>query len=121
MAGDPADRRQRLQMLGARIGRQKQEEDQVDRAAVDRFVVEGFGKPSEQAVDSLQTFHFAVRNGDSMAESGRAELLPLRNTRQDHRRIDVEPLSRETGELRQQRLLASARKRGLDRVEIEEI
>ena len=43
VARHPADRRQRLQMLGAGIGRRQQQEDEVDRAAVDRLVVERLG------------------------------------------------------------------------------
>ena len=39
MANDAADRRQRLQMFGARVRRRQQEEDEIDRLAVDRLVI----------------------------------------------------------------------------------
>ena len=40
MADQPADRRQGLQMLGAGVGRRQQQEDEVDRSAIDRLVVD---------------------------------------------------------------------------------
>ena len=49
VADHPADRRQRLQMLGAGVGRRQQQEDEVDRLAVDRLVVDRLGQPHDQA------------------------------------------------------------------------
>ena len=52
VARHPADRRQRLQMLGAGIGRRQEQEDEIDRPPVDRLVIDRFAQPREQAVDA---------------------------------------------------------------------
>ena len=89
--------------------------------AVDRLIIERLGEPREQAVNLLQALDLAVRDRDALAEPGRTELLALGEAREDRRRVELEPLAGEIGELLQQRLLAAARKARLDRVEIEEI
>ena len=121
MAGDPADRRERLQMLGAGIGRRQQQEDEIDRPAVDRLVVDRLGEPREQAVDPVQPLDLAVRDRDALAESGRAQLLALGEAGEDRGRVDAEPLRRRDWRAAAAATLVAARKRGLDRVEIEEI
>src|SRR5690348_832886 len=108
-------------MVGAGIGRRKEQKDEIDGTAVDRLVVERLGKAREQAVDLLYALDLAMRNCDSVPKAGRAELLTLGDARENCGRIEIEPLRRKAGELLQQRLLASARKARLDRVEIEEI
>ena len=49
VAREAADRGQRLQMLGPRIGRRKQQEHEVDRPPVDRLIVDRLGEPQERA------------------------------------------------------------------------
>jgi hypothetical protein len=83
MAHDPADRGERLEMLGAGIGRGEQQENQIDRDSVDRLIADRVRKADEQTIDLRQAFDFAVRDGDSLAEAGRAELLALPDRCQD--------------------------------------
>ena len=97
-------------MLGAGIGRRQQQEDEVDRAAVDRLVIDRLAQPREQAIDPRQALDLAVRDRDALAEPGRAQLLALVEARQHRRRIDAEPLAGEIGELLQQRALVAAGK-----------
>ena len=93
MTRNPADRRQRLEVIRARFRRRQQQEDEVDGTAVDRLIIERFGEPDEQAVDLLQPVDLAMRNGDALAEPGRPELLALRQAREDRRGIESEPSS----------------------------
>ena len=82
-------------MLGAGVGRREEQEDEIDRAAVDRLVVDRLGKPREQAVDLRQAVDLAVRNGDALAKARRAELLALGEAGEDRGRLEPEPLRRE--------------------------
>jgi hypothetical protein len=119
VAGDAADRGQRLEMLGPGVRRRQQQEDEVDRATVDRLVVDRLGEPREQTVDLAEAVDLAVRDCDALSKAGLAELISLGNARQHRRRIGAEALRGEIRQLLEQRALVTARDAGLDRVEIE--
>jgi len=70
-------------MLGSGIRRRKEKEDQVDLLAVDRLVFDRIRQTGEQAVDPAQTLDLAVRDGDSMAETGRAQSLTFADAREN--------------------------------------
>jgi hypothetical protein len=57
-------------MTGAGIGRGQQQEDEIDRPRVDCLVIDRLCQPAEQAIDPLEPFDFAVRNGNALAEAG---------------------------------------------------
>ena len=85
IAGDPADRGERLQMLRASIGRREQNEDQIHRTTVDRLVIDRLTKPREQGVDLVQAINLSMRYRDSLTKTGRSQLLAFIEAGQ-HRR-----------------------------------
>ena len=76
MANDPADRRERFEMLRPGVGRRKQQEHQVDGNSVHGLVANRFGEPEEQAIDLLVALDLSMRDRDSLADAGGAERLP---------------------------------------------
>ena len=52
VACDPADRGKGLQMLGARVRRRQEQENEVDGPRVDRLVFDRLGEPDEEAIDA---------------------------------------------------------------------
>ena len=122
VADDPADRGQRLQMLGAGIGRRQQQEDEVDLAPVDRLVIDRLGEPREQAVDPLEPLDLAVRDRNALAEAGASRAFRARSGWRGSppaRRRSRWPAR--FASCCSKRALAAAGKGGLDRVEIDEI
>src|SRR4051794_24829084 len=69
---------QRLEMVGARIGRRQDEEDEVDRKSVDRLEVDRRRQPREEADDPVEPLELGVGNRSAGAEAGRAGLLAFR-------------------------------------------
>src|SRR5690242_14450376 len=108
-------------MFGSGIRRREKQEDEIDRSAVDRLVVDGFAQPREQPVYLRKTFDLRMRNGDPLAKARRAQLLALVEARQHRRRVDAKPLAGEFRQLLHERTLVAAGEGGLDRVAIEKI
>src|SRR5215207_3409348 len=121
MTDHPADRGQGFQMFGPRVGRRKQEKDQVDRPAIDRFIVDRLSQARGEAIDLRQALNLAVGNRDAVAETGRAETLPLGDAGDDGCRIQTEPLAGELGELLEQGALVGRDQIGPYRLEVEEL
>ena len=107
-------------MLGAGVGRRQEEEDEVHLASVDRLVVDRVRQAREQAINAVQAFDLAMRNGNALAEAGRAEPFALADARQDLASVEAEALRRDLRKLLQQGALVAARQRRLDRIKIEE-
>ena len=63
-------------MIGAGVGRGQQQEDEVDRAIVDRLVIDRVAQPREQAVDPVQAFDFAVGDRNAIRN---AEVQRMKN------------------------------------------
>ena len=68
-------------MIGAGAFRGEQQEHDIDLVAVDRVEIDRLGEAREDAGDALQPDELAVRNGDALAEPGRAEPLTLQAAR----------------------------------------
>src|SRR4051812_32538970 len=64
---------QRLEMIGAGIGRRQDEEDEIDRKAVDRLELDRRRQPREEADDAVEPLHLGMGKGGTGAEAGRAE------------------------------------------------
>ncbi len=64
-------------MIGAGIFRGEQQKHKIDRLAVERFEIDGFFEPGENAVDAAEFRQLAVRDRDAIPDAGRAETLPL--------------------------------------------
>src|SRR5690242_15895949 len=108
-------------MFGAGVGWRKQQEYEIDRTAIDRFVVDGFRQSDEKAIDPFQTVDFAVRDRDTLSETSRSQLFALGNARQDLSRIETKSLGGKVCELLNKNLLAAAWQRRLDRIKVEKI
>ena len=72
-------------MVGPRLLRRQQDEDQVDRLLVDRVEVDGPFEPREEALDPVDARELAVRDRDPVSDARGPEPLPLQE--------DVEDLS----------------------------
>ena len=64
-------------MVGAGAFRRQQHEDQIHRLAVERLEIDRPIEPCEQPEQLVEPDELAVRNGDPVADSGRAQLLAL--------------------------------------------
>ena len=62
-------------MIDAGIRQRQQQEDQIDRQAVDRLEIDRLREAGEIAEHAGQAFDLSVRDGDAAAEAGRADLL----------------------------------------------
>ena len=121
MADQAADRGQRLQMLGAGVGRRQQQEDEVDRRAVDRLVIDRRRKPRDQRIDPIELVQLAVRDGDAAAKAGRAQPLALGDRIGDLRRIERQARGGDLRQLVQQLALVARGQVDADRFEIEKL
>ena len=92
-------------MLGARIGRRKQQEDEIDRHVVDRGELDRLGELGEQADDPVEPGHFAVRDRHAAAEAGRAQPLALCQSLGDMACVEPELAFGQPGQRLEQRLL----------------
>ena len=83
MARQPSQRtknkkaRKRFEVVGASPLRREQQEHDIDRLAVDRIEIDRLGKPRKDSDDAFKARNFAMRDGNTLAKSGRAEPLAL--------------------------------------------
>ena len=113
--------RQRLQVVGARGFRRQQQENQIDRLAVERLEIDRLVQPREQAEQPTELRQLAVRNGDAIADAGRAELLALQQHFEDRALVLAGQFGRARGQLLDRLLLAVDLERRNDRVRRDEI
>jgi hypothetical protein len=71
-------------VIGARSFGGEQQEHEIDRVAVDGLEVDRLGEPHKDADDALESRDLAVRDGDALAKTGRAEALALKQQIEDH-------------------------------------
>src|SRR5580704_6527846 len=64
-------------MIGAGTFRRQQQEDKIDRLAVERLEIDRPIEPREQTKQPFEIRHLAVRNGNAIANRSRAKLLAL--------------------------------------------
>ena len=55
----------------------EEQKDQIDLLAIQRIEIDGLFQPSKDADQTVQFRQFAVRNGDSVADSGRSKAFAL--------------------------------------------
>jgi len=98
IAQQTGDARQRLEMIGAgRFGRE-QKKNQIDRLTIERFKIDRPFEPREQSKQTSELRQLAVRNGDAVADAGRAELLALQKDFQNRTFALTRELGRARGE-----------------------
>src|SRR5689334_2927615 len=108
-------------MIGAGTFRREQQEYQVDGLPIERFEVDRALQACKYAKQLVELGQLAVRNGNTIADAGRAELLAL------HENLENSPLAEPGefrslgGELLQGLLLAVDLQRRNDRVGRHEI
>src|SRR5215470_12142741 len=91
-------------MVGAGCFRREQQEDEIDRLAVECLKLDRAIQAGEQAEQMLELGQLAMRYGDSIADAGRSKLLAL----QQHLENGALALARQLGSARRkllQRLL----------------
>jgi hypothetical protein len=99
----------------------QQQEDEVDRLIVDRVEFDRRSQTREQAIDAGQSRDLAMRNGDAMAEPGRAQLLALQQRLEDHPVIDGCELARRMRNFLKKLLLVLRPEAGEDRLRIHDL
>src|SRR5260221_14399921 len=108
-------------MSGSSLRRRQEQEDEVDRTAVDRLIVDRLAQAREQTIGLRQAFNLGGGDGHTLAQARRAKLFALAERATYRRSLDAAPLRREVRELLQERPLVAARPAGLDRIAIEEV
>ena len=93
-------------MIGARAFGSEQQENQIDRLAVERFEIHRPLQPREQAEHIGELGELAVRNGDAVADAGGAELFTLQQNFQNRTLALTRELGRTRGEFLDRLLFA---------------
>src|ERR1700730_12964877 len=93
-------------MVGTDAFRRQQQEDQINRLTVERLEIDRAREPREQAEQLVELGELAVRNGDPVADAGRAELLPLQQNLENGALVLPAQFGRLGSELLQRRRLA---------------
>ena len=106
VAQEASDACQRLQMIGAGAFGREQQKNQIDRLTVERLEIDRPVEPREQPEQPLQLGELAMRDGDTVADAGRAELLALHENLEDRALVLTGQLRGLGGELLQGLLLA---------------
>ena len=89
LAQDAGDAGQRLEVVGAGALRREQQEEQVDRLAVEGLEVDRLVEAREQAEQAVELRQLAVRDGDAVADAGRAEALALQQRLEDRALVEA--------------------------------
>src|SRR5436309_5133389 len=108
-------------MVGAGTFRRKQQEYQVDRLAIERFEIDRPLQPRKDAEQLGELRQLAMRNGNTVAHAGRAQLLALHEDLEDRALALTGQFRRLGGELLQGLLLAVDLQRRNDRIRRDEI
>src|SRR5262245_1602393 len=108
-------------MIGARRFWREQQEDEIDRLAVERLELDRAVQPREQAEQMLELGQLAMRYGDAIADAGRAQLLALHQGLEDRALALPRELGRLGGKLLERLLLAVDLERRNHRVRRDEI
>jgi len=87
VAQDARHVRQRLEVVGAGAHRRQQHHHQVNRLVVDRLEVDRGVQPREQRRHPVRAGDLAVRNGEPVAEPGRAQRLAIAHGLVDDRLV----------------------------------
>ena len=103
-------------MVGPRLFRRQQHEDQVHRLAVHRFIIDGRFQLGENAGDAGGLGHAAMRDGNTGADTGGAQALALEQGLEDAPFRQAGNLVRPGSKFLQQLLLALDLERGKNRV-----
>ena len=91
-------------MVGARIERREQHEEQIDRQAIDRIEVDRPRELEEQAAHAAEIGHLGVRQGDAAAEAGRSQPFAFEQGFADFAGIEAERAAGEVADEREKRL-----------------
>src|ERR1700675_2597610 len=93
-------------MIGSSSLRRKQQAHEIDRRRIERLEIDRSLEPCKQSEQLVELGQLAVRNGDAVADSGRAQLLALLQDLQDRALALPAELGRLGGELLQDLFLA---------------
>ena len=83
VAQEASAHRQRLEVVRSRRFRGDQHENEIDGETVRGFEIDRALEPGEDAENLLAFGELAVRNGDAVADPGRAEPLALQDRVED--------------------------------------
>src|SRR5215475_1053616 len=108
-------------MIGPGAFWREQQEYQVDRLAIERFEIDRPLQPCKDAKQLGELRQLAMRNGNTVADTGRAELLALRENFEDRPFALARQLGGLGGELLQGLFLAVDLQRRNDRIRRDEI
>ena len=108
-------------MVGARRFRGDQHEDEIDRQAVRGLEIDRALEPGEDAENMLAFGELAVRDGDAVADPGRAEPLALQDRIEDLARRQAGDERRALAHFLQRLLLAVHPQGGQDGVRLDEL
>ena len=108
-------------MVGARRFGGDQHENEIDRQAVRGLEIDRPVEPGEDPEDVRAFGELAVRDGDAVADPGRAEALALQERIEDLARRKAGDLGRALAHFLQRLLLAVHPQRGHDRVRFKEL
>jgi len=89
-----------------------QHEDEVHRLAIDAVEINRCGETREEAVDAVDVGETAVRNGNALAETGRAQLLAAVQRFEDNTLVGSNKSGNRLGEFLQHLLLVLGLHRG---------
>ena len=108
-------------MIGAGALRRQQQENEIDRLAVERLEIDPAGQAGKQAEQLVELRQLAVRDRDAVADAGLAELLPLQQTLEKAALVLPGQLGCAGGKLLQRLLLAIDLERRHDGIGRDEI
>src|SRR6266508_3980787 len=93
-------------MVGAGMLGRQQQEYEIDRLSVHRIEVDGSRKPGENSMHPAQSLDLSVRNGNALAETGRAEFFALEKRFEDAPLLEPRDLGSSMRKLMKELLLA---------------
>src|SRR6476469_9013898 len=108
-------------MIGARAFRGEQQKDDVDGCSVNGVEVDRIGEPGADAGYALQPNELAMRDGDTLAEPGRAQPLTLQQRVEDVALLQAGEPRRARRQILKQLLLGLDLERGNHRLGADEI
>jgi hypothetical protein len=106
IAHRPADERQCLEVVDARILWGEEREDQIDRLAVDRIEIERLFQTQENPDDARQILEAGMGQGNAMPHACGPKAFPLLQTVDGRRRVQPVSLRCDLTKFLKQALLA---------------